>query len=533
MNDSRFFRSDSRIFFILLAAAVGFLYLPLARFPFVQDDWTLIYGYAFRPASVTIFDVLSPAGKFFFRPVGSLYCLAVYALFGLNPIGFHLLATLALYVTAIAVVYLAREATGDWVLAWGSGFLYAGAANVHFDPQMWLVGIYDIGTGLSSVICLLLVLRKRYTLSAAWFALAMAFKESAAMLLLVLLAWTAISGELAGPPVRVIRMLVARYRWHGIAVGVLAAAKAVGAPLYAFATSHPYAVRVFGRHISNNIQLYSLWGLQAVVPAKNIALSESASLQVLFAAIALIVVVFFSSVRYGRKAALDLLPHVQLVLFSAVWFLLMLLPSLFLQNHTNQYYLTLALPPLVIMTMITLKAALVSLGLGNRLKVLVYIVFVGANVFDGALVIQHRISLGILDGVHASNRDGDNHFIRKATWVRNVWKPLLASVPSIPSHSILVLEGVESGSFAEQFGPRVWYQDSTIQVTNQVPVGPDSMGLFQVTLPQEDPWNEPLKLNIVTVPAGQLIHIRYTGGRLERIPIDSLQRQTGVLPNAL
>jgi len=508
---------------LLLAASAGVLYLPLARYPFVQDDWPLLDSFLFRPASATILNILTPVGKLFYRPLGQLYCFAVYSIFGLNPAGFHLLAVLGLLATALFVVHLARQATGDSMLAWGSGILYVGAANVLLDTQMWLVGIFDIGAGMFSVLSVLYALRSRYALSALFFALAIPFKEGAAVILFVLLAWEIIGGRLGASPVVAARLLLDRYRWHAIALAAFILAKTFGIQLYAFANDHPYVMRFAGRHIRDNLQSYLLWGLQAVIPAKNITFSESASLAVLTAACVVVVLIFFGTVRVARKAGADLLPHLRLVLVLAFWFLLSLLPSILLPHHINRYYLTSGLPPLVILSMMALKGAFVSAQANSPLRWLLCVAFVGANVIDGGVMIERRISLGIREGVHASSRDGDNHFIRKATWVSDTWKPLLATLPSIPSHAILVLDGIQSGGFADQFGPRVWYRDSTIQVTNKLPEGPDSTGLYTVTLPQMDPWMEPAKLNIVTVPADRLIVIHYADGKMERIALDTLR----------
>ena len=510
----------------LLVASVGALYLPLAQYPFVQDDWPLLDSFLFQPAGATILGILTPVGKLFYRPLGQLYCFAVYSTFGLNPAGFHVLATLGLLATALFVVQLARKATGDSIVAWGSGFLYVGAANILLDTQMWLVGIFDIGAGMFSVLSLLYALRKRYALSALFFALAIPFKEGAAVILLVLLAWDIIGSQLGASPIAAARLLFDRYRWHAIALAALIAAKTFGIQLYAFASNHPYVMRFAGRHIRDNLQSYLLWGIQAVLPVKNITFSETASLEVLTAASIAVVLTFFGAVRIARKSGADLLPHLRLMLVLAGWFLLSLIPSILLPNHLNRYYLTSGLPPLVILSMMALKGAFVSVKAGARLMLILCVAFAGANVIDGGVMIERRISLGVREGIHASSWDGDNHFIRKASWVRDTWKPLLAALPSIPSHAILVFDGIQSGGFADQFGPRVWYRDSTIQATDKLPEGPDSTGLYTVTLPQKDPWVEPAKRNVVTVPADRLILIHYAEGKMERAALDTLRKKT-------
>jgi hypothetical protein len=101
--------------------------------------------------------------------------------------------------------------------------------------------------------------------------------------------------------------------------------------------------------------------------------------------------------------------------------------------------------------------------------------------------------------------------------VREAWKPLLAVLPSVPPHSLLVLEGVETGCFADKYGAQVWYRDSTLLLTNSVPEGPDSLGMLHATVAAENPWNRPETLPVITFPASRTVHVRYTQGGMELV----------------
>jgi hypothetical protein len=204
-------------------------------------------------------------------------------------------------------------------------------------------------------------------------------------------------------------------------------------------------------------------------------------------------------------------------LFILVWFLLMLFPLLTLINHFSKYYLTVALPPLAIGTMLVLKIALLDAGRGARFILYAMMTLAAANVIDGIVSVYRRVGLGVLDGIHASSRDGDNHFIRKASMVREAWKPLLAVLPSIPPHSLLVLEGVETGCFADKDGLQVLYGDSTLLLTSEVPEGPDSMGMLDATVAVKDPWIGPTEPTVITFPASRTVHVRYSQGRMELV----------------
>jgi len=275
-----------------------------------------------------------------------------------------------------------------------------------------------------------------------------------------------------------------------------------------------YAARLFGGHTRDHIQLYAHWLLQALAPAKNIDFSGSGSLVFLTLASAAIVAVFVLVAVRVQKDGTDLRGPFRLMLFLGAWGLLLLLPPVALQNHVLRYYLAPVLPPFVIGAMVVVKAAFNPSGRGARYLTLACAVLVAANVLDGALFIQRRISLGAREGIHSSSREGDNHLIRKASVVRAVWKPLLALIPSVPVHSVIIMEGVDTGTFADRFGPQVWYGDSTLRVTGIVPNPPDTNGVYRVTLPPEDPWRDPAGSNIVTVPAARISHVRYEEGAM-------------------
>ncbi len=513
----------------LLVATVLVIYTPLAQFPFVQDDWVVLHDCVFHPAPTVFANMLNPAGKFFYRPLGSIYCWLVYTAFGLHPAGFHILAILILIVTSFLVASVAGVLTGDQNVAWGSGFMYAAASNIHIDAQMWLVGIDDIGPGLLALLCVGSFIKKRYARSAFWFALALGFKEGMAMLFFVLCAWTLLNvsnGKSGGgsdgrsdAPERtpVCRRLFARLKWHCLAILALGAAKIPGVSLFALPLTHPYAARLIGPHIGTNFQMFALFGLQAILPLKSVVFSESAALMTLFITTAALALVFIAGVRHFGGRDDETRRPLIVSLFILGWFFLMLFPPLTLENHFSRYYLTAALPPLVIGTMLVLKIVMRNATRRARFFLVATIVFTAASVTDGAISVYRRVLLGALDGVHASGRDGDNHFIRKASLVRETWKPLLGVLPTVPPRSLLVLENVETGCFADTYGLQVWYADSTLLLTGSVPAGPDSAGMVHATVAVEDPWNSPSTPPVIIFPASRTVYVRRTQDGIELV----------------
>jgi hypothetical protein len=505
------------LFPLLLAATVGLLYIPLSRYPFVQDDWALLHEFTFRSAVPLLLDVLSPAGKFFYRPAGVLYSAIVYGLFGLNATGCHVLSLLLIGASSFLVVYIAMQCTGDRRIAWGSGFMYAAAANIHLDTQMWLVGIFDLGAAVCALACIASFLRRRHCASALWFALALGCKESALTLLFVLLSYGLLMERHTTGVVPAPGPLFRRLRVHVILLAVYAACKAWGNSFFGFSPDHPYAARLLGWNTRDHILLFAQWVLQAVTPAKNIDFSGGGSLVFLALASAVLVAVYIPVAVQVRKDGTDIRGPLRLIFFLGAWGLLLVLPPLALQNQILRYYLVMVLPPCVIGAMVVLKGAFRPFGRGAGYLALATAVLAAANVIDGTVFIERRISLGAREGIHSSRQEGDNHLIRKASVVRAVWKPLLALIPSVPVRSVIIMEGVETGTFADRFGPQVWYRDSTLRVTGIVPDSPDSNGDYRVMLPPEDPWRDPAGSSIVTVPAARLFHVRYVEGVMELV----------------
>jgi hypothetical protein len=501
----------------LLAATVLVIYTPLAQFPFVQDDWSVIHNCMFHPAENELADMINPEGKFFYRPLARFYCWLVYTAFGLHPAGFHILAILFLIVTSFLVVSVAGTLTRDHNVAWGSGFMYAAASNIHIDSQMWLVGIDDIGPGLLALLCVGSFIKKRYARSALWFALALGFKEGTAMLFFVLCAWTLLGGNDAPDKTPVYRKLFARLKWHSVAILALGAAKLTGVSLFALPLAHPYAARLIGSHIGINFQMFALFGLQAVLPLKSVVFTESEALMTLFITTAALALVFIAGVRHFGGPETGTQRPLIITLFVLGWFFLMLFPPLTLENHISRYYLTAALPPLVIGTMLLFKILVRNVTRSARILLIAIIVFTAANVIDGGLSVYRRVELGERDGVHTLGRDGDNHLIRKASIVRKTWKPLLAVLPIVPPRSLLVLENVETGCFADKYGVQVWYADSTLLLTDSPPTGPDSTGMVHATVAVEDPWNKPSAPPVISFPVSRTVHVRRTPDGLKLV----------------
>ena len=240
--------------------------------------------------------------------------------------------------------------------------MYAAASNIHIDSQMWLVGIYDIGPGLLALLCIGSFIKRWLLLSRLWFALALGFEEGTAMLFLRPLCmdgarwrrcwgtngWKGAVGDAPeGAPVY--RNLFARLKWRpGYCPGrgqvngrfTLCASTDASVCGAAHRLQHrdqfPDVCTLWapGNFAVEKRCLYRIRGTHDAVCSDRGACAR-----------------VYRGGQTLRRAQTGRRRPLIVTLFVLGWFFLMLFPPLTLENHFSRYYLTAALPPLVIGTM--------------------------------------------------------------------------------------------------------------------------------------------------------------------------------------
>jgi len=137
---------------VLVCAVTALAYLGTLAFGFVYDDkpvivdnatirsWQFLTHYFTPHASAGIAPV---AGESFFRPVTFLWARLNYAVFGLNPAGWHF-AMLACHVLMTYLVFaLARKLAGNRNTAAIAAVLF-GLHPVHVENVAWLSSVNDL-----------------------------------------------------------------------------------------------------------------------------------------------------------------------------------------------------------------------------------------------------------------------------------------------------------------------------------------------------------------------------------------------------
>lgn len=194
------------------AAAISFLaacalYAGSLRYDFVVDDLHQIEGNPWIESAGGLREALTQGvwdfegrASSYYRPMMYVIYAAVRWALGPEPWGFHL-ANLLLHAAAssaaalAAGALLARGAARKPALASAAvGVLFA-AHPVHVEPVAWCAGVVDVGMGLCFLLAVWLYIASedridaRYLGAVSAFAVALFFKEPAAMLPLVLVAF--------------------------------------------------------------------------------------------------------------------------------------------------------------------------------------------------------------------------------------------------------------------------------------------------------------------------------------------------------
>jgi hypothetical protein len=195
------------LFWTVLAIFFCVFHAAVPRAHFGSDEMMNLYRHWSPPLWKTI------AADFVFwiktigyyqtiRPMGALYYLPLYRLFGLNPLPFNIARSLILLLNTVVFFQLAKMITRSWKIAALASFpmaYHAGIGNLHYDGAF----VYDVLCGSFFFATFLYYIRRRKALAATRFGLtlpqtflflglyicALDVKEMAVSLPVLILAW--------------------------------------------------------------------------------------------------------------------------------------------------------------------------------------------------------------------------------------------------------------------------------------------------------------------------------------------------------
>jgi len=449
-----------------LAIVMLAVYWRVLRFPFIQDDWGWLYSFETERPAALLASILHVKGVLFYRPLAEIYLYLMYRVFGLNPVPFHAVALLVHFGAACLVAAIVKLLVRDRVMAWAAAFVYALAVSVVFESLLWAVGIFDLGAVFFFLLSLYLFMRGRPWASAAVYLAACLFKETAIVLPFVLLAYALVVDR----PKRVALVSYARSRLLPVAIAfaAIAVVKLMGKKPLSLPISDPYAVRLTGSHVGILLSKYVFCHLQSFCFRGAIKSSVfPIALWCLGSGLAL--GGWLVSRRPRDAAAVRAYP------FLLIWWLVALLPTLFLPNHAYRYYAIYALPAFIPLVLLALRTIVAASGLGRRpARAFVVVAAVLAVVFSAS-----RAHWMLRVGLDWSGLvEGTNSLVRKAALVDIVRDGLAKQLPNPPKGSVIVFGNIDVWAFNKDSGPRLWYADTTISVYPVENLRTDSAGVY-------------------------------------------------------
>src|SRR5439155_18982363 len=115
----------------LLAGEVVLIYGRSIDLGFAGDDWDYLGRVAHGPSAIFI-----PDGTYHYNPVSQIALFAVYRLFGLHPVAYHVVAFILFWSGAVAVAALAWYVTRCFAIGALSGGVFV-AYGTQYEAAIW------------------------------------------------------------------------------------------------------------------------------------------------------------------------------------------------------------------------------------------------------------------------------------------------------------------------------------------------------------------------------------------------------------
>ena len=192
---------------LFLAAAVVLSFVSYGpRLGFYSDDWAFfgLYATAAEQSIAGFYDA-SISSQHAMRPVQVWLCAALYALFGLEPLGYHLFNGALLVANAVLVHAIARELRAPRVIGLAVALTYALLPSYSTD-RFWFLAfaiVLSMTTCLASIYAALRVVTASPRAALAW-----------AVVSPVALLVSGLSYEVALPLLLLLPILVGLRLWH-------------------------------------------------------------------------------------------------------------------------------------------------------------------------------------------------------------------------------------------------------------------------------------------------------------------------------
>jgi hypothetical protein len=436
----------------LLLLGGGFLLLSLGLYwralssGYVYDDWLVLDEVSSSGALRTLVHHVDPRGLLTYRPIAWVYFVTVAHVSGLFPLTFHLVALIIHAMNGVLIAWIGARLTGERTVGIVAAVLFIALLSLHLDCFLWLVGFYDIGAMLFTLLSLVSFLKGNSKASAALMGCALLTKEASAFLPFVLLLSVGLSGR---------RVRDLKYHFAvSIAYGVL---KVLGTSPFLIARENAHAMEASPSVFTGRLTEYLGWLAASLFPLikPDVLLITGG-----------IVLLMVSGLALMRRKTHPRVINPRRALFLAGWLLLALMPVLFLKNQSAKYYAVHSAVPLTILLSGLAYEVVERIG---RKGLLIPVFAVAVVALSNALFVQGVCRKGI-DQLLVN--DGYFHLVKRGAVVEAIHESLKLQYPVLPHGSLVVVDGVPLDAVGGSRAIRLWYADTTLRMTSSMGLSP-------------------------------------------------------------
>lgn len=448
----------------IIFGLVFITYFVLLKYPFIQDDWGIIYNQVFN--SFSFWDFFDFKDKLFFRPFGQLYSYIYLLIFGINPLPFHLISLIIHFFNSYLVFRITREifSTYDLSFAFKIACLYAVASSIHSESLLWMVGIYELGSTFFFFSTIFLFIKNRTLLSAFAFITGLCFKESGLIFVMMILISYLIIYKKGN-----LRNVLIKLWPHFLIVVIFGIIRLYMASPLSLSDDDPYLIRIFSINlISKQLFKFSLYSIQSVFPY-GITL-----LLICLIAVALLTSIVFNKIKGSKNhKGKEVLFNRKDALFMTIWLFSGLMPVFFLVNHAYRYYLTLSLPAVIFFFLFIITFLFNNLNLKYKKHIINFVILFSiiSSVFyvyysDSLPYNKYRLGYG------------SNGLFSRGKTVKLVSENLIKTEYNSSSEEIILVDNIDVFSFDKDSGPSVWLNNKFIKIYDMNNLQSDSSGVF-------------------------------------------------------
>ena len=453
----------------LLVSFGVFVFWRILKYPYVGDDLNFIYLIQ-HASNIEWLKRMIFEWDYYFRPLSTTYYLLVYRLFGMNSTVAHLINLCLHLSSALLLVYILNVITGEFLLAWLAGFIYATAYTIALDSLLLLVGIEPLAESFFILLSFALFLRHRHRLSAVALMSAVLFRESAVVMPAVFLFYKMLAeSDKKVFSIENFKKNICSITPHILLLGAYLALRIIFLSPLNLKQDHPYRMIFSLSHLLRNFAFCNKTSIQTMLTFLPIRSFSKTILVIVNALFGIIIIIFLAKPTKLKNG-----------LFFLFWYLIGLAIFLPFQRIPSEYYLSLSIAPFIFMCLFFVRKVIFSLKWISPYANIIVICFVVMNV----LCVFFHIYLEDSKTIEDHYSPGKDTIMMRGKLIKILNHELESSDRKFPKDAVFIFEGINIWAFYKEEGPRLWLRNEDLRVfdINYLTIKQD--GIFVVNHPR-------------------------------------------------